>query len=103
MGPCTGVVWEGFVHGGWIWEGFACRSSENILVFESLRMALVITSNMSSYAVVTAHFPYFSRIGVVMTLVLKLWPSIIVARRKHVSFKPANCCSLWIAAVKLLR
>jgi len=103
MGPSTGVCMGGFTHGGWIWEGFVCGSSKNILVFESLRTVLVITSHHKYVQLCSGNraLPICSRTG--MMLLLKLWPGIIVARRKYASFKPANCVVMWIAAVKLLR
>ena len=59
-------------------------SSENIPFFESPRTALVITLYHEYVQLV------HSRIGMVMTLGLELWPSIIIARRKYTSFK--SCC-----------
>ena len=45
-----------------------------------------------------------SRIGVVMTLVLKLWPGIIVARCKHMRFlNMLSVLPLWTAAAKMLQ
>ena len=59
------------------------RSAENIPVFE--RMALVITLYHKYVQLSDSNhaLPIRSRIGVVMTLVLELWP---IAKRKHVSF-----------------
>jgi len=67
------------------------KSSENIHVpfLESLRMVLVISSHYKYVQLSSCNhgLPTSSRIGVVMTLVFKLWPSIIIVRRKHVSFQ----------------
>jgi len=63
------------------------RRSENIPVFESLRMALVITSHHKYVQLSASNHVLLipSRIGVVMTA-HKLWPGIIVTILKHTSF-----------------
>ena len=75
----------GLSAGSVVWEG---GSSENKPVFENIRMALVMTLqhkyiqlNGNNHTLLIR-----SRIGVVMTLVFELQPSIIVSRCKHASF-----------------
>ena len=67
------------------------RSSENISLFESLRMALVITSHQKYIQLSGSNhtLPIHSRIGVIATL--ELWPSMIIARYTHASFY-CLCC-----------
>ena len=67
------------------------RSSENIPLFESQRMALVITLHHKYIQLSDSNhtLPIHSRIGVIMTL--ELWPSMIIARHTHVSFY-CLCC-----------
>jgi len=47
--------------------------------------------------------PICSRIEVVMTLVLEVWHSMIVARCKHTGFNHAVRVALWTEAAKLLQ
>jgi len=93
---------HGTEHGG---VGAGGGSSENIPVFESLRMALVIIYHHKyvQMSISNRTLPICSRIRVVVTTVLKLWPSIIIARHKHTGFKCAARVALWTAAAKLLQ
>ena len=81
MGPSTGVCMGG-VHVQGVDTGGVCiwRLRE-YTVFESLRTALVITLHHKYVQLSGGNraLPTCSRIGVVITLVLKLWSSIIVA------------------------
>ena len=64
-------------------------SSENILFFESLRMALVITSHHKYVQLSGSNHTLpicSSRVGVVMMLGFEFWPSMIIARHKYMSF-----------------
>ena len=83
MGPRLGVGYRRGVPISHAKRG----SSENIPIFESQRMALVITLQHKYIQLSGSDrtLPTCSRIGVVMLLGLELCPSIIIARCTYVS------------------
>ena len=70
--------------------------SETLPYFESLRMALMITLHHKYVQLSSSNrvLPIHSRIGVVITLGLELWPSITIARPIYASFKTCSLCCI---------